>query len=584
LPAGGSGAEEALRSGAERLALAEDERERGEALDSLFLGSGSRRKSAEPSEAAPEKGDQVFLGKASQPGPVAAPAVPVARPSEGLPDKKALYGLFLQRTPSIVAFWGTTLAFPFIAIPVVGPAGYATLIALGQLASIAAGPAAGFLAGRLSPRKAMAINVVLRIVLALQLPAFVWLDSLNFWTLLVGSVATSWTNSSIMTTENSYVPHLAGEGKVRTVNSLLQINYFSIMVLLGLAGLGATLDRHSLLLPYYISAAIHALIVLPVAWFMLPKASPQRPKGPPLGQGARTVLAFLKGHAGELILLGAAVFSFLLLRSAIPIAAALMWLISRTKAFKALWASKPLRNAALLLALGAFLLQPFQYFALQEMAKALVGESAKALLYGKLMGLFFLGQMLSSSSLLEPHIGRIPLQRLLQAVILAVTGVWVWGSLFPGSFLAAGLAMGLGALLMALASRLTDRGWLRWTWAGFSFILLPLVFWGNLPVLFASVLMIGFSYAPNLVTLTSYFQNNAGEKIGESMGAQGALFNAAISLGFALLGANAGLFHPIFPGLLVPMSAAFGLSGLVFLFAPRFLPGLSRTSFQARRI
>ena len=65
-------------------------------------------------------------------------------------DKRSLFGIFTSRTASIVAFFLTSTAYAFIAIPAVGLASYGALMALGPLAAIALGPLSGLLASYVS--------------------------------------------------------------------------------------------------------------------------------------------------------------------------------------------------------------------------------------------------------------------------------------------------------------------------------------------------------------------------------------------------------------------------------------------------
>jgi hypothetical protein len=190
-------------------------------------------------------------------------------------NKKAVVGLFAQRTVSIAAFLLTAIAYPFVAVPAVGWAGYGALMAIGPIAAIATGPLNGLIVDRLSARNAMSLNTVVRAVLALVLPAFAALGILNFWTLVIASVANGWLLSSIMTTEGAYVKRLAGVKNISIVNNLLLINYFMLQVVLALLlGIGSVVDTMGPLIPFYISAAAHALLVLPIIWFTMPNISP----------------------------------------------------------------------------------------------------------------------------------------------------------------------------------------------------------------------------------------------------------------------------------------------------------------------
>ena len=148
-------------------------------------------------------------------------------------DQRSLFGIFTSRTASIAAFFLTSTAYAFIAIPAVGLAAYGALMALGPLAAIALGPLNGLLAQKLSARNAMALNTVLNVVMLLTLPIMSALGIVNFWTLLVASIGNGWVLSSVMTTDGIYVKRFSGK-YLGTVNALTMIDYLSVQSLLGL--------------------------------------------------------------------------------------------------------------------------------------------------------------------------------------------------------------------------------------------------------------------------------------------------------------------------------------------------------------
>lgn len=552
-----------------------------------------------------EDGVILWPGKGREAGVDVARAI--ARPQPSAVDKKAVAGLFVARTLSIIAFVGTTLAYPFIAKSVlgVGPDGealYATVVALGQLGSIVAGPMSGWLSRRYSPRAVMTINVVLRLLLALELPVFWALGWLNFATLLIGSFANYFVLTSITTTESTYIKKFAGTKNLATANSLLQINYFAIQVLLGLiAGVGAWIDalrglgmQYSMI-PFWISAGLHAAILGLFAVFRwIPDDSPQAParfrSAESRARSLKRLGVYLYRHGWEATLLAAAIVSFFFFHSALPIAGAMTLWIARSRAGQQILAHKPMRNSLILLACGAAMLMPLQYFILQAMAAALPGGSS--LLLGKFWGALFLGQMISGSSLARlprltiPFLGRFGLQRLVQLGVLGLAALWAYTGLVPGSFLAAAAAAAIGAVLMALAGRLTDRGWVKWAGAGLAFVAVPFLFWGNVPLIFASMLMVGFFYSPALITLQSYFQRNVQDQhMGGVMGAQSSFVTSTISMGFALMSLLASFYAPVlFPGMLLPVLGVFLAVGAGYYLAARggALPGLSPTSLKPK--
>ncbi|MFA6002623.1 MAG: hypothetical protein WC881_01000 [Elusimicrobiota bacterium] len=512
-------------------------------------------------------------------------------------NKKALGGLFTQRTLSIIAFIATSVAYPFIALPVVGVAGFGALMALGPLAAIATGPLNGLVARKLSARNAMALNTVVRMLLALALPAFSAFGVLNFGTLLVASVANGWLCSSIMTTENIYIKRLAGNN-VGAVNALAWINYLAIQVVLGLiVGIGTIIDHFNPMLPYYISAGLHAALILPIVWKTIPNDIPNAAsaayQAAPSNHALRDKLAagldFMKKNWQEAALLGVGIGAYFLIGSTIPATLALLYWLSKTDGFKKLWANKPLRYGLMFMMAGAFLFFPLQAFSLPLMAKCLAGAAGKAALLGRLLGALFFGQLISNSSQAKlsavrvPFLGRVGLQRFIQLGVLGLAAAWVWTGLFPGSVLAVLAALGVSAGLMALSERMTDKGWIQYVGAGLAFMVLPLIFWGNVPALFMAILMIGLFYGPASVALSSYFIKNTPKGEAENViGVQGSAFNAAISLGFGVVSAVAGRYNPTLPGLMIPLSIAFVLVGLAFLIAPRFMPGLPDKALKER--
>lgn len=506
-------------------------------------------------------------------------------------NKKAIAGLFAQRTVSITAFIITSIAYPFLAIPIVGAVQYGALMALGPVVAIATGQLNAVIAQRLSARNAMALNAVIRAVLALALPAFAFLGVLNFWTLLIASIANGWVMSSIMTTENIYVKRLSGP-HLGTVTAATWINYYAIQVVLTLfVGIGGFVDKWNLMVPFLISAAAHAFIVMPIIWKTMPniipvKSSVQKAIAPFKEKAA----AFLKQWWKEALVFAGGVAMYAAWGSTLPIAAALVWWIRGTDGFKALWANKALRNGLLFAIAAAFLFFPLQSMTLPLIAKALAGEAGKAALLGQLIGALFFGQLIANTSQTQlgrvrlPFVGRFPAERLIQTAVLGLAGAWVYLSLAPGSLLAAAAAVGLGAALMAMSARMTERGWMKFLGIGLLFALVPLLAWGNIPLLFASLLMIGLFYGPANVAFSAYFfRNIPKDKIESMIGVQGALFNAAITIGFGVMSlVISRLAAPAFPAALGVIGVAFVIVGALAWFAPRFLPGLPGSVFKKK--
>ncbi|MBI5246793.1 MAG: hypothetical protein HY923_06395 [Elusimicrobia bacterium] len=530
-------------------------------------------------------------------GAVGKPAAPVEEM-----NKKAIGGLFAQRTISIIAFILTSIAYPLITIPAVGVAGYGALMALGPLAAIATGPLNGLIADRMSARNGLILMAVMRVVLALALPAFALFGVLNFWTLLLAAIANGWALSSLMITEGTYIRRLAGAKNVPMVNGLAAINYLSLQVILGLIiGVGKYVDHFNLMIPFYISAAVHVAIVIPIIWKTIPNIKPAaasvakaavsfvestRAKG-------AAAKAFIQKYWKEAALFGAAVGAYFVWSSALPMSAALMYWITRSEGFKAIWSQKPLRWSMLLSALAAGLVYPMQYLALPLMALTLGGVAGKGLILGQLLGAYFFGQLVANAGQLSAPTNAtkmpdlrvpftkltVPFERVVQAGVLTLAAVWAGVSLFPGSLLAAAAAVGVGLALLYGSSKLSARGWVKFLGVGLAAVLLPFAFWGSMPALFASVLLVGMFAGPSAVVLSSYFQTNAkNSNLGAAIGVNGSTFNAAISFGYGLMSLIVSLFTPAFPGALAPIGLIFLAAGVLFFLAPKLLPGLPESS------
>src|SRR5208282_2073537 len=71
----------------------------------------------------------------------------------------------------------------------------------------------------------------------------------------------------------------------------------------------------------------------------------------------------------------------------------------------------------------------------------------------------------------------IGVHRLIQAAVVATAGLWMFTKVFPGAWLVAAAAAVVTAGLIALTSRVTDRGWLKFAGLGFAAVWLPFVVW-----------------------------------------------------------------------------------------------------------
>jgi hypothetical protein len=605
------------------------------ALDAFFAGAKARADNFNGVTPAAEP------NRASRPGlaaarPAAAPAPVAATPAPTVEDKpnvKALTGLFASRTVSIASFILTSIAYPFLAVPVVGWDGFGALMAFGPLAAVATGPLNGLIAQRLSARNAMALNAAIRAALSLVLPVAAGFGVLNFGTLLVASVANGWIMSSVMTVEGSYLKKLAGEKKLGTVNALAWMNYLAIQVVLGLiVGVGSIVDKWDPSAAFYISAAAHALVVLPLLWFTMPSLAPvAKPRLPShLGFAARAV-AFAKGNALPLALAAAGAAAYAAFSTTLPLIAAILYWVTRSQSFKDVWSgaaradspdeavlrekiaaasdgrekvlwegelalrAKRLRTAMLYLSLAALFLFPLQYFVLPAAATALAGAAGaagKGLILGRLLGALFLGNLVSVAARAKlPSFWVRGLlvkgERLVQGAVVALAAGWSLAALAPGSLVVAGVVAAAAAGLMALAARLTDTGWIKLMGPGFAAVALPYLVWtaglfpgfGPAAALTVSLLAAGMVYGPAFVALNTTFQRWVSpDKMGPSIGAQSSFFNGALSLGYGLI-ALAASFAPL-PGLLGWMTVAYAALGVLFWLAPRFLPGLPSTMFH----
>ena len=513
-------------------------------------------------------------------------------------DKKAIAGMFIQRSISIAAFILTSLAYPLIAIQAVGGASFGALMALGPLAAIATGPMNGFIADKMSPRNGLILLAVLRGVLAFALPAFTYFGIMGFVPLLLASIANGWQLSLLMTSESAYFRRLAGKNHIETINSLGAVNYFSLQVFLTLIlGVGSFIDDWSPMMPFILSTALHLTVVPLIIWFLLPNIVPQaKTKIAAAAHSVRAVLgdraakasAFFKKFWRELGLFGLGVGAYLSFSSPLPMSAALLYWVTRTDGFKAVWSQKALRATMLLSALAFGLIYPFQYMAVPLMAGVLGGAAGKGLILGQLLGALFFGQLTANASQAKLPSVRIPFtskaipaQRIVQGMVLALGAAWSYLRLFPGVWPAAAAAVAIGALLIYGSSKFTSKGWIKYLGIGLAAAsLLPLTFWGSMPALFAGMLALGLFVGPASVALNSYFSRNAKEaSIGNAFGVNSSMMNSATSFGYGLLTLLISFFSPAFPGALGPIAIAFLLIGAVFFFAPRFLPGLPDQSF-----
>lgn len=542
------------------------------------------------------------------------PQVPAPAPSapDAATGARALKWMYIQDAISMSVFIMTSIAYPMIVIPAVGAVTYGVLMALGPLAAIALGPLSGMIANRFAPREGLAILSGLRAVLTVALPVMALTGMISFWPLLIASIANGWQFSLLMTSRTAYTRRFAITDPKQTrswlhIGNLTTLGfsiYFVLQVLMGSIGqIGGVVDAMSPMMPFWISAGVNVLLV-GLNYWKIPKianvvsnaagavkaaAEPFTKKAAAFGRKfwkeialfAGTMAVYAWGLPFALPLIGTGIGSPLWM------AAALVWWISRTETFKSVMSTPKIRNALLLSALAAGLIYPFQNLAMPLIAASL---GAKALIYGQLLGAFFFGQLLSNASMARLPEVRIPFidktvgaERLLQAGVLALAAVWAGVRLFPGSILAVAGAVAVGAALIAVTSRLTNRGWIKFFGIGLLAAVGVALSWGFYPGIFASVMLLGLFVGPFVSAINAYISGNSDPKmVSQTFGVSSSLFNAMTSFGYGLLSATTKAYgDPAFPSALTPIIAVYVAAAVLFFFAPRWLPGLPEKSLRS---
>jgi hypothetical protein len=274
------------------------------------------------------------------------------------------------------------------------------------------------------------------------------------------------------------------------------------------------------------------------------------------------------------------------LGSPLWMAGALLFWISRTATFKSVMATPKIRNALIFSALAAGLIYPFQNLVMPLIAASL---GAKALIYGQLLGAFFFGQLLSNASMARlPEVtvfGRkFGAEKLLQAGVLGLAAVWVGLRLFPGSILAVAAALAVGAGLISLTSRLTNKGWIQFFGVGLMAAVGVALSWGFYPGIFASMMLLGLFVGPFVSSINAYISTNSDPKtVSATFGVSSSLFNAMTSFGYGLMAATTKAYGDTpFPAALTPIIAVYALAAVAFFLAPRLLPGLPATILRPK--
>jgi len=542
------------------------------------------------------------------------PQVPAPAPSapDAATGARALKWMYIQDAISMSVFIMTSIAYPMIVIPAVGAVTYGVLMALGPLAAIALGPLSGMIATRFAPREGLAILSGLRAVLTVALPIMALTGMISFWPLLIASIANGWQFSLLMTSRTAYTRRFAITDPKQTrswlhIGNLTTIGfsiYFVLQVLLGSIGqIGGVVDAMSPMMPFWISAGVNVLLI-GLNYWKIPKianvvsnaAGAVKAAAEPFTKKAA---AFVKKFWKEIAVFAGTIgvyawglpFALPLIGTGIGsplfMAGALVYWISRTDTFKTVMSTPKIRNALLLSALAAGLIYPFQNLAMPLIAASL---GAKALIYGQLLGAFFFGQLLSNASMARlpevriPLIGKtVPAERLLQAGVLALAAIWAGLRLFPGSILAVAGAVAVGAALIAVTSRLTNRGWIKFFGVGLLAAIGVALSWGFYPGIFASVMLLGLFVGPFVSAINAYISGNSDPKmVSQTFGVSSSLFNAMTSFGYGLLSMTTKAYgDPAFPSALTPIIAVYIAAAILFFFAPRWLPGLPEKSLRS---
>ncbi len=583
---------------------------------------------ASASAAAPERATPptplALESRGLNPGekPIAAADAPAAAPVAEAPkgddwiNWSAVKWMFTQRTISTAAFILTSIAYPMVVIPAVGPATFGALMALGPMAAIALGPINGIIASKMdNPRKGLAYLAWLRAGLAAVLPLLALTGNVTFFPLLLASIANGWQFSLLMTSESAFMAKFAGRNHLPKLTTLGFTSYFTLQVALGtLLVIGGYIDAWSPMVPFWISTAVHTAL----GFLILAKIPDIKADAATLAKRAAAAAARAAKSQGERVKefaakagaffkkfwLETALFagSVAIYAFGVPLAlpvigviaagqplwmsAALLYWVTRSGPFKKMWANAPIRNAILFSALAAGLFYPFQNLALPLVATAL---GSKALVYGQLLGAFFFGQLIANAAKAGglPVVGGKPLEFWIRHLVVAMGVAWASLRLFAGdplTMLAAGAAAAaIGYGLIALTKRLTDRGWIRFLGVGLAGAAGVATFWGSYPAIFASVMLMGLFLGPFVSAINGYInKTSSNEERAMNFGVSSSLFNAATSVGYALMTLNI-TAHTVagasaFPAALWPVVAVFLAAGVLFLLAPRWLPGLPDSS------
>lgn len=514
--------------------------------------------------------------------------------------KKAITGWLLGRSLYLIGFiLAGVISYPMLAQALVGVQGYTDLMSLGAVAAILLAPLSGLVADKLSFRNMFALNGAVRVALALAIPALVLTHAAGFWPLLAVALLSSWNVASSLVAEDKMMPALAGSETKRlpVLNAAANINFIGLNVILGtfllsgrwadsLAAMFGVVNGLSGM--FVISAALAAAGAL-IQWYSIPNVALAKPAAPKLNS-AEAAAESTNGRRNLAIWTGvmtAGGAAYLALHAVVPqfaalslVAAALIGLIATSKGLARLWKNPTMRTGTLLSMAYSFVVYPVGSILIPFASRELKGG---ALMQGQLQGSLFFGQLLAGSTMLNLP-GRW--NAVVRALVLGALGAWLGLYLFPASLAMAAAGMAIAGGLYAVSTRLSDRGWMRYSFIGLTSLALPLAFWGNIPALLLGILIIGLVNVPNKITIDTVVQREAkadAQHTGELLGLRSALSAIAAAFGYSTIGAVATGMS--FPAALWPMLGAFGVIGLLLWMAPRWLGNkISASNFKTDEV
>ncbi|MBI4051765.1 MAG: nucleotidyltransferase domain-containing protein, partial [Elusimicrobia bacterium] len=538
------------------------------------------------------------------------PVVPPST-SEAVPPypMKPVTGLMIYRIVSIIAYIFTGLvAYPLLAQSIVGPAGFASLMAFGALAGIAIAPFNGYLVNRLSLRNVMVLNTVFRTAMTVSTPIFLSLGWYNFPVMLVLSIFNSWNFSSIMITEGAVISRLLGgktkehAKRITTINALGILSHYVLMVGMGLLlNAGRLVDVWGYSKVFWVAGALQLALIFLIVLPMIPNIRIEKDRFKKIGKPFPNLKSHLPYAAlvlltmafyifGSKIALLAPMFGIPILgpilKGTTPVVLSLLPWIMKSKGFKIVRKDKILFAVLLVLTLSSFLFYPIQSYLIPVLSNlGLFG--AKGVVQSMLLGALFSGQLLASSALVKiPEKWR----KWLKIGLVALTIATFYFKLAPGNLWVTVLGGVASSLLVQVAPKIQNRTWVKFYGLGLAFMWLPYLFWPNLHVLFLSLMMLGLFFGPVQITLISMYQNRAKQveednpksgAVGLAMAINSAFLGAASSFGYALLGTMA---NPVtglgFPSTFLFIGAVFTAVGILFFMIPRWIPNFKKSFWR----